>query len=87
MDYSLSQLISQALGIAGGLYVAFMILRPTSKLDFLIRGSVGLITGYVFTSTIAQKFELEIMPSAFIASCGAWPVIGFCICYAPTRNI
>ena len=77
MEFTLSYLIAQAFGLLGGLYVAFIMLKPVSKLDFFIRGSVSLITGVTFTDTISKKLELAITPSAFIACSCAWPVIGF----------
>ena len=77
MEFTLSYLIAEAFGLLGGLYVAFVMLKPVSKLDFFIRGSVSLITGVIFTDTISKKFELAITPSAFIACLCAWPFIGF----------
>lgn len=66
----------QILGLFGGLYVVFIVLKPVSIIDFFLRGSVSLITGYIFTNTIAEKLNLDTMPAAFIACCGAWPIIG-----------
>ena len=76
MEFSLDLIISEALGLTGGLYVAFVMLKPVSKLDFFLRGSVSLITGLTFTKTIADKLALDITPAAFIACLGAWPAIG-----------
>lgn len=76
MTYSLMGWLELSIGLLGGLYVAFIILKPTSKLDFFFRGSVGLITGSIFAETLSEKLELALTPAAFIASCGAWPVIG-----------
>ena len=84
-----SELIAQFIGLIGGVYVAFMVLKPISKVDFLARGSVSLVTGYIFTGTIADKLTLDITPAAFIAACGAWPVIGlvYMVCTDPKHLI
>lgn len=76
MDWLTSYILAEALGLAGGLYVAFVALKPVSKADFFLRGSVSLITGLVFTDTISKKLELAITPAAFIACFCAWPAIG-----------
>ena len=76
MELTLSYILAEALGLAGGLYVAFVMLKPVSKADFFLRGSVSLITGLIFTETISQKLELAITPAAFIACLCAWPAIG-----------
>lgn len=76
MEFFTSYILAEALGLAGGLYVAFVMLKPVSKADFFLRGSVSLITGLTFTETISQKLELDITPAAFIACLGAWPAIG-----------
>lgn len=89
MELSLEELIALCFGLLGGVYVAFIFLKPTSKLDFLIRGSVSLLTGYIFTDTLAVKLDLETTPAAFIASCGAWPFIGlvYMVCTDPKHLI
>ena len=76
MEFVICPISEQTLGLFGGLYIVFVVLKPVSIIDFFLRGSVSLITGYVFTNTIAEKLELDTMAAAFIACCGAWPIIG-----------
>ena len=89
MIFTLENIVAMAFGLFGGLYVAFVIIKPLSKLDFFLRGSVGLLTGIIFTPTIAEKLSLDITAAAFIASCGAWPVIGllYMVCTDPKHLI
>lgn len=80
---------AQGLGLAAGLYCSFMVLKPTSKLDFLIRGSVSLITGFIFTQTASEKLTLDITAAAFLATCSAWPLMGllYRLCTDPKHFI
>ena len=89
MSFTFEYLIAMVFGLAGGLYVGFVVLKPLSKLDFFLRGSVGLLTGMIFTPTIAEKLSLDVTAAAFVASCGAWPVIGllYMICTDPKHLI
>lgn len=89
MGTSLEEVIALCLGLLGGLYVALVFSKPKSKLDFFIRGSVSLITGFIFTDTLADKLDLKITPAAFIACCGAWPFIGlvYMVCTDPKHVI
>lgn len=89
MQISWEDLIALCFGLLVGVYVAFVFLKPTSKLDFFIRGSVSLLTGFIFTDTLEVKLGLETTPAAFIATCGAWPFIGlvYMICTDPKHLI
>ena len=76
--------IAKAFGLLGGLYVAFVIVKPISKLDFVLRGSVSLVTGYILSDTVADNFSLDIRSAAFLACLCAWPFIG--LIYRLTTN-
>lgn len=77
MTFSVEYLIAKGLGLLGGLYVAFVVLKPVSKLDFLLRGSASLITGFILSDAVAENFSLDIRSSSFLACLCAWPFIGF----------
>lgn len=87
MEFVINPVFEQIIGLFGGLYVAFVILKPISKIDFFLRGSVSLITGYIFTDTIALKLDLDITAAAFIAACAAWPVIGLMYMFSTNPKI
>lgn len=70
-------LIEKILGAIEGTGVGFLVQKPKSIKEFLIRGVACLTTGVVLGDTVNVWWEINSwMASAFIVALVFWPLIG-----------
>ena len=70
-------LIEKILGAINGTAVGFLVQKPKSIKEFLIRGTACFIAGATLAATVTARWDFEsLAAAAFFTSLVFWPLVG-----------